>query len=535
MDGYRSGSDECVRHEQSVTSGASAHGAGKTEGGPCTRSASQATATAKSEREVPSKRACANANGSLFCCGGSAPTLCRSSPSNRACVTGSTRARWVRTERAWRTWTAGVRGLRLGGHWWMRRASPMRPWHFDAARRRTAGARVFCNRDLQHRGLCVPSARSAAPLAARRVDRQTGPASEPPRANPTRQSEGRAVRRMDAGELDRGSPLRSEVESLAKEWSASRHIAPMAFSGLGRAVSRALRPSVLRGGVGWANRRVSFGRADSCDAGGWWRTSCGAGERRTARPLRLDTMMCESRDSAFVTLGSAPSAGPCRLGCDAPGSFSGLFTIVTGFMPSSSDSTLPLARRVARIPERRVPDRARRRILARLCGGSLLAFALRSIARHPSAPPLVLALPLVPWIGLLAGLVAFGYSNESGVSRDILIASMDLTCCSLHSLFRSAVRPPARLACTTAAAAVDAVWSVVHLAHSGCGTTVFRVALRSLAALAPCFGAALLAWATSQSIATVAVVNGPAGGTWCATVPEVFRSRDRAWPTSGAR
>lgn len=317
-------------------------------------------------------------------------------------------------------------------------------------------------------------------------------------------AKGVRVRRIDAGELDRGSPLRSEVESLAKEWLASRHIAPMAFL---VSVEPFHVPCDHRYYVAeWDGRIVEFLSAVPIHATRGWLVEDIVRSRRAPNgttELLLDTMMCESRDSAFVTLGLAPLAGPVSywLRC-ARFIFRPLYDCY-GLHAFKQRLRPCLWQDVWLVfPNGECPTAHVVESLRAFAGGSLLAFALRSIARHPSAPPLVLALPLVPWIGLLAGLVAFGYSNESGVSRDVLIAWIGFDLLLAAQLFRSAARPrPARLAWTTAAAAVDAVWSVVHLAHSGWGTTVFRVALRSLAALAPCFGAALLAWATSQSIA----------------------------------
>jgi phosphatidylglycerol lysyltransferase len=137
--------------------------------------------------------------------------------------------------------------------------------------------------------------------------------------------------------------------------------------------------------------------------------------------------------------------------------------------------------------------------LRAFAGDSLAAFALRSIVRKPSGPPWALAMPLVPWTLVLVALAVSGQAGLVGFSAHALAAWAAFDALLAVQLFWSALRPKrSRLAVAAAAASVDAGLSVPHLVVTGLGRTVAAVTLRSLAAAAPCCGAAVLAWLALQ-------------------------------------
>ncbi len=315
-------------------------------------------------------------------------------------------------------------------------------------------------------------------------------------------AKGVRVRRIDARELDPGSRLRSELEAIADEWLGSRHMAPMAFL-------VALEPyHVPTDHRYYAAERdgqpVAFLSAVPIYSTRGWLVEDIVRSRRapngTTEAL-LDMAMREAVDSEWVTLGLAPLAGPvsrwlrfARFVSQPLYDFRGIQAFKERLHPSLWQDVWLL------FPKSERPARHVVESLRAFAGGSLFAFAVRSTGRHPSGAPLALALPLVPWILVLAGLTACGRSDVLGFSRNVLVAWIGFDILLLVQLLRSARGPRlARLACSTAAAAVDALWSVLHLASAGFGATPFRFTLRAISAFAPCVGVALLAWATSQA------------------------------------
>lgn len=97
-------------------------------------------------------------------------------------------------------------------------------------------------------------------------------------------SKGVRIRRVDARELHPGSPLRSQLEALAGEWVASRHMDPMKFL---VGVEPFHCPDELY--TFWQNATAEWSNSFrlypfTLRAGGWWKTSCAIGERPTAPP-----------------------------------------------------------------------------------------------------------------------------------------------------------------------------------------------------------------------------------------------------------
>jgi hypothetical protein len=128
----------------------------------------------------------------------------------------------------------------------------------------------------------------------------------------------------------------------------------------------------------------------------------------------------------------------------------------------------------------------------------LWRFGMRSLIRHPSGLPWLLAVPLVPWSLSLAIMALVGDRDILGFSPAMLAAWAGWDAVLAALLFRVARHPRRRhLGWLAGAAAGDAVLSLVHVARTGLGrgiTPIFRLA----AATAPVFGALALLWAATR-------------------------------------
>jgi hypothetical protein len=140
--------------------------------------------------------------------------------------------------------------------------------------------------------------------------------------------------------------------------------------------------------------------------------------------------------------------------------------------------------------------------LAAFAGGSLVRFAVRSFARHPSGLPWALALPLPAWTAALAWLALAHRAWLLGFHAQELALWVAFDALLLFVLVRVAMRPlRSRLVLATSLATVDALLSIGHLLWVGLGSTPLQASLRSVATAAPTAGALLLAWATAQTSA----------------------------------
>jgi hypothetical protein len=123
-------------------------------------------------------------------------------------------------------------------------------------------------------------------------------------------------------------------------------------------------------------------------------------------------------------------------------------------------------------------------------------FGIRSIVRHANGPPWAVAMPR-PWIGLLVGLLATGHAATLALSAPALAGWIVFDVVLAWLMFRAAARPrPWRLAALGMAAAVDAAWSIQHVAHAGLGSSLPTAALRTVAVAGPIIGTIGLAWAS---------------------------------------
>ena len=135
-------------------------------------------------------------------------------------------------------------------------------------------------------------------------------------------------------------------------------------------------------------------------------------------------------------------------------------------------------------------------ILRAFACGPLTAFAWRSLTRHPNGPPWMVALPLVPWTGLLIGLLSAGAAGTLGFSAPALAGWVIFDVVLAWLLFRAARRPHRRtLGLLALAAAADATISLYHLASHGLGPDATSAVLRLAATAGPVLGTAALTWA----------------------------------------
>ena len=316
-------------------------------------------------------------------------------------------------------------------------------------------------------------------------------------------AKGVIVRRVKVDALGPETRLRCQAESLAREWLGSRRMVPMGFL-------VALEPFHLPGEHRYfvAERRgqmVAFLSAVPVYARRGWLIEDVLRSRHapngTTEAL-IDTMMRDVADSEFVTLGLAPLSGPiapwlraARFVSSPLFDFDGLRRFRQRLRPSRWESVWLLYPRsewaVGPVVES----------LRAFAGGSLLRFALRCVARGPSGPPWALALPLIPWTLLLALLAISGRSDLVGFSPAVLSAWVAFDALLAGQLLRSALRPrPGRLVVSATAATLDAGLSVPHLVAGGFGRTLAPILLRSLAAFAPCLGAAVLIWVAARQL-----------------------------------
>jgi hypothetical protein len=319
-------------------------------------------------------------------------------------------------------------------------------------------------------------------------------------------AKGVTVRRAAADEVDEGAPLRARIDELRRGWLASRAMEPMQFvvavEPFCHAPEHRYYVAELAGQVVQVLSVVPIPARS-----GWLVEDLlrSAAAPNGTTELLLDALLADLPPEAVVTLGLAPLSGE-----------------VPRWMRMARELSLPLydfdglrAFKGRLHPERWEPvwlvtsggrgGRAgmwMRQLLALLdslrafAGGSLLRFGLRSLLLHPSGPPWILALPLLPWTLLLMLLAVSGATELLAFSRGALAGWAVVDVALVALLFRAARRPGVSLLMVaTLAAAIDAALSVLHLGAVGRGHTAWQAGLRAIATLAPVVGTLVLGWA----------------------------------------
>ena len=306
------------------------------------------------------------------------------------------------------------------------------------------------------------------------------------------------VRRVEPAELDEGSHLRSRIEQLTAEWLASRHMEPMGFAA---AVEPFHHPEEHRYFV--AERRgevIEFLSAVPIYArDGWLVEDVIRGESvpNGTTELLLDAFARDVASSRMLTLGLSPLTGnvvwPLRLARVAMRplfDFTGLRAFRERLHPESWEPVFLVYPKseswIVHVVE----------ALRAMARGSLIRFGARSLVRHPSGPPWLLSLPLVPWCAALACLALTHRAPWLGFSASQLAAWVVFDIALALALFRAALRPRlTSLVPVTALAALDAALSLEHAVRVGFGATWVDASLRLTAVVAPCCGALVLGWA----------------------------------------
>jgi len=310
---------------------------------------------------------------------------------------------------------------------------------------------------------------------------------------------GVTVRRVDVNELADGTPLRRAVERLRREWLGSRHLEPMSFLVAVEPFHAA--PEHLYFVAERAGVAVQFLSAVPIYARhGWLMEDMLRGREAPngTTELVIDALMRQIQtDPHWITPGLTPLSGPipwwmrlARATSVALYDFSGLRRFRERLQPAAwRPIWLAWDRGPAAGP---IVD-----VLRAFAGGQILPFALRSLLRHPNVLPWALAVPLVPWTMLLAGLAAGGDRHLLGFSTMSLYGWAMFDAMLAWMLLGVARRPRrSSLAAVAGLAGIDALISVRHLATVGWGDGFVSASLRAVATTAPVVGTAALIWAT---------------------------------------
>jgi hypothetical protein len=315
-------------------------------------------------------------------------------------------------------------------------------------------------------------------------------------------AKGLQVRAVSTIETMEGAPLRREIERLAEEWLRSRHIEPMGFVVALEPFQHPPRHRYFVAELG--DRVVGFLSAVPIGGENAWLVEDvirSADAPNGTTETLLVALMRAVEDSAYVTLGLTPLSGavmwPLRVvrWVSRPlFDFAGLRAFRERLRP---DAWEPIWLVYPQGDSAVVAVVDSLRAFAR---GSLVGFATRSFARHPSGLPWLLALPLPVWTLALAALVATRRSVMLGFDPISLAAWVLFDAVLLLVLVRAALRPSSgRMVFALSLALGDALVSAAHLFQSGLGHTPLESALRGLATVAPVAGTLLLAWATTRA------------------------------------
>lgn len=353
-------------------------------------------------------------------------------------------------------------------------------------------------------------------------------------------AKGVTVRRLAVHEVAPGSALRCDLDALMRAWLVSRRLEPMGFVA---SVEPWTHPAdhryylAARGG-----RPIAWSSLVPVPALGGWLledTFRAADAPNGTSELLLDLALREATDAPFVSLGLAPLAGPvtpllrvaATLGRPLydfgslhafkqrlhPHAWRPVWLVYGAVGTTRAEARAPgkaappdrgagrAAGSTATLPHRRGANglaavfrdtRAVLDVLRAFAHGSLLRFGVRSLLLHPSGPPWLLAVPLVPWTLLLAVLAVADDVRLLGFTPAQLAGWVLFDALLVWLLFRSAQRPRAgSLVALAAATAADAVVSAWHLGHVGLGTGALATVLRCASVAGPLAGTVLLVWA----------------------------------------
>lgn len=300
------------------------------------------------------------------------------------------------------------------------------------------------------------------------------------------------VRAVSAAELAEGAPLRTRVDALAKAWLASRPMQPMAFL---LTLAMFEEPGEHRY---YAAERdgalVAFGSLVPIYARGGWLVEDVVRDRRAPNgttELLFDQALRDSPEDARITWGLAPLAGapwPMRaIGKLARGlyDFRGLRAFKARLHPRSWEKVWMVVPPGASIPLAVVDS------LRAFAGGSLVRFGVRTLALRPLLLPWVLSLLLVPWTTLLVVMLSVRRAVPLlGFPRVELFGWAAFDALFAVALIRAFRRPTfSAYALLGLAAAVDALVSILHLAHAGLGPSALAGLARTVSAIAPTLAA----------------------------------------------
>ena len=326
-------------------------------------------------------------------------------------------------------------------------------------------------------------------------------------------AKGITVRVVDAADLAPDAPLRLHVERLRAEWLASRPMEAMTFL---VAVEPFHAPaSHLYVIAERHGRPVQFLSAVPIPAARGWLFEDmlrGPEAPNGTTELVIDLALRTLADRAeWATPGLTPLAGgiawwlrAARAVTSPLYDFDGLRRFRARLSPARWST-------VWMVWDRGPAVLVLLDVLRSFAGGSLTAFGVRSMVRHANGPPWAVAVPLVPWIGVLVALLATGHAATLAFSPAALAGWIVFDVALAWLMFRAATKPRWRpLAALALAAAADAAWSIQHLSRAGLGPELHTAALRIVAAAGPILGTIGLAWA-SRLAAVRSRPSAPAG------------------------
>lgn len=319
-------------------------------------------------------------------------------------------------------------------------------------------------------------------------------------------AKGVTVRGVTTDEVAPGTPLRAELDALAREWLWSRPMDPMRFL---VSLEPFVLPQVHLYLVAELEGRVValLSAVPIYTRRGWLVEDL---VRSSAAPngtteLLLYGLMLQVEDSCdLITLGLTPLSGDVsralRLAGAAGSSFfdfDGLLAFRRRLAPHHWQSVWMLHPRGTSGFAHLVDG------LRAFAGGSLVRFGARSLFRHPGGPPRLLALPLVPWTLALVAMAVSGHAAWLGFRVEQLSAWSVFDVMMILLLFHVSARPrPLGLVVAVLVSLVDAMLSVSHLRSVGLGNGSVEETLRLVATAAPCVAVALLGWAWLRAMRT---------------------------------